>query len=186
MLKIHKFSFRSVVTVTPLLGILIAVACGLALVAVAIILVLRLRPGLPPNGGNSRRSNGRQYLATHVHLNHQSACLRDLDEGMDMEEKDPDVIPPNKGKKLFKTLHPYTSLNFFSKELIEEEEAFQNFQERRTRYNSSTLHRNDLKLNNGQIRDDSEKLKGIKNNFSRLVSPSLGPQTGVLGCSRPI
>eukprot|EP00095_Tigriopus_kingsejongensis_P001267 maker-scaffold149_size310270-snap-gene-0.11 protein:Tk01267 transcript:maker-scaffold149_size310270-snap-gene-0.11-mRNA-1 annotation:"PREDICTED: uncharacterized protein LOC663132" len=37
-------SSRNGVSVTPILGILVAIACGLALVAVAIIVVLRIRP----------------------------------------------------------------------------------------------------------------------------------------------
>ena len=41
------------VSVTPILGILVAIGCGLALVAVAIILVLKFRPshsGYPSSG----------------------------------------------------------------------------------------------------------------------------------------
>ena len=67
--------------VTPVLGILIAIISGLALVAVCIILAMRIK---------HRKTNG-SYRTTHIPLqpgipsNH---CL---------PEKDPDIIPPNKG-----------------------------------------------------------------------------------------
>ena len=91
---------------TPILGILVAIGSGLALVAVAIILVLRFRPsnnhagnggagGMAPNG--HRRHKQRTYLsASHVPLDcHPHADMPD--ECIDLEEKDPDVIPTNKG-----------------------------------------------------------------------------------------
>ena len=94
---------------------LVAIACGLALVVVAIIIVLRIRPGIsrsnrrrngslgggrPPSGGDM--NNHSHYLTTHVHLPlSQSGCgTHDgggVDECINLEEKDPDVIPSNKG-----------------------------------------------------------------------------------------
>ena len=57
-LQLHILFFTSRphgdhVSVTPILGILVAIGCGLALVAVAIILVLKFRPshsGYPSSG----------------------------------------------------------------------------------------------------------------------------------------
>ena len=100
---------------------MVAIACGLSLVVVAIIIVLRIRPGVSRvnrrrdgsfggisglrSGSGSRRSGGNpnHYLATHVHLPlGQSSCGANngdyLDECINMEEKDPDVIPSNKGE----------------------------------------------------------------------------------------
>ena len=89
---------------------LVAIACGLALVVVAIIIVLRIRPGIsnrrrngslgggrPPSGGDM--NNHSHYLTTHVQLPlSQSGCgTHDRDECINLEEKDPDVIPSNKG-----------------------------------------------------------------------------------------
>ena len=72
-----------------------AIGSGLALVAVAIILVLRFRPGR--NGSAHRRHKQRTYLsAPHLPLDQQHREVPD--ECIDMEEKDPDVIPVNKGK----------------------------------------------------------------------------------------
>ena len=102
-----------------------AIACGLALVVVAIIIVLRVRPRMSGNvsrrGGGSlgglggqdsstRRNGGtinnhNHYLASHVHLPlSQTSCgARSgdcLDECINLEEKDPDVIPSNKGNMI--------------------------------------------------------------------------------------
>ena len=82
--------FRNDVTVTPILGILVAIGSGLALVAVAIILVLRFRPGR--NGSAHRRHKQRTYLsAPHLPLDQQHREVPD--ECIDMEEKDPDYYP---------------------------------------------------------------------------------------------
>ena len=108
--------FRDGVTITPVLGVLVAIACGLSLVVVAIIVVLRIRPGRssqrrqgslgggrPGSGRPGSMNNHTHYLATHVHLPlTQSGCSAntgdDIDECINLEEKDPDVIPSNKGK----------------------------------------------------------------------------------------
>ena len=68
-----------------------------------------------------------------------------------MEEKDPDVIPPNK-------------------ELIEEEEAFHNFRERqRARYTSATLQRDSPShAGGGGLTDCCDSGRNFRNNFSRL------------------
>ena len=63
---------RNDVTVTPILGILVAIGSGLALVAVAIILVLRFRPGRNNHSAHSRRHKQRTYLsAPHLPLDQQ-------------------------------------------------------------------------------------------------------------------
>ena len=108
------------VTITPVLGVLVAIACGLSLVVVAIIIVIRIRPGISranrrrdgslgaigggrPGSGGSRSGanmgNQNHYLATHVHLPlSQGSCgASNGDECINLEEKDPDVIPSNKG-----------------------------------------------------------------------------------------
>ena len=73
-----------------------AIGSGLALVAGAIILVLRFRPGRV-NGAAHRRHKQRTYLsAPHLPLDQQRREVPD--ECIDLEEKDPDVIPVNKGK----------------------------------------------------------------------------------------
>ena len=95
---------------------MVAIACGLSLVVVAIIIVLRIRPGRsnrrregslgggrPGSGRPGSMNNHTHYLATHVHLPlTQSGCSAntgdDIDECINLEEKDPDVIPSNKGK----------------------------------------------------------------------------------------
>ena len=110
------YFFRDGVTITPVLGVLVAIACGLSLVVVAIIIVLRIRPGRsnrrregslgggrPGSGRPGSMNNHTHYLATHVHLPlTQSGCSAntgdDIDECINLEEKDPDVIPSNKGK----------------------------------------------------------------------------------------
>ena len=93
-----------------------AIACGLSLVVVAIIIVLRIRPvisrsnrrqgslggGRPGSGRPGNLNNHSHYLPTHVHLPlSQSSCGANNGDGVDecinMEEKDPDVIPSNKG-----------------------------------------------------------------------------------------
>lgn len=87
-------------TVTPIFGILVAIGSGLALVAVAIILVLRFRPGHHSLSGSANRSHKqRTYLASHLPLDQQR---RDMpDECIDLEEKNPDVIPVNKGSMIY-------------------------------------------------------------------------------------
>ncbi len=92
---------------TPILGILVAIGSGLALVAVAIILVLRFRPtarqgrgGVAGGSGitGQRRHKQRTYLsAAHVPLDRAGRHADMPDECIDLEEKDPDVIPTNKG-----------------------------------------------------------------------------------------
>ena len=108
--------FRDGVTITPVLGVLVAIACGLSLVVVAIIVVLRIRPGRssqrrqgslgggrPGSGRPGSMNNHTHYLATHVHLPlSQNSCgantVDEIDECINLEEKDPDVIPSNKGR----------------------------------------------------------------------------------------
>ena len=93
-----------------------AIACGLSLVVVAIIVVLRIRPGRssqrrqgslgggrPGSGRPGSMNNHTHYLATHVHLPlSQNSCGANTGDGIDecinLEEKDPDVIPSNKGR----------------------------------------------------------------------------------------
>ena len=93
-----------------------AIACGLSLVVVAIIVVLRIRPGRssqrrqgslgggrPGSGRPGSMNNHTHYLATHVHLPlSQNSCgantVDGIDECINLEEKDPDVIPSNKGR----------------------------------------------------------------------------------------
>ena len=95
--------YRGNVSVTPILGILVAIGSGLALVAVAIILVLKFRPsphsgyGNPGAAGGHRRHKDRTYLAApHLPLDRQHREMPD--ECIDLEEKDPDIIPTNKGR----------------------------------------------------------------------------------------
>ncbi len=82
---------------------MVAIGSGLALVAVAIILVLKFRPAsshrnYANNGASTqRRHKDRTYLAApHLPIDRQHREMPD--ECIDMEEKDPDVIPTNKGK----------------------------------------------------------------------------------------
>lgn len=70
-------------SVTPALGVLMAIVAGLALVAVCIILVMRLQ-----HSKNRARSGG--YRGTHIPL-HQAQ------QGTSFPEMEPDIIPPNKG-----------------------------------------------------------------------------------------
>ena len=122
------YFFRDGVTITPVLGVLVAIACGLSLVVVAIIIVLRIRPGRsnrrregslgggrPGSGRPGSMNNHTHYLATHVHLPlTQSGCSAntgdDIDECINLEEKDPDVIPSNKGKIFVLMQHFYIRL----------------------------------------------------------------------------
>lgn len=58
--------------------------------------------GRPGSGRTGNLNNHSHYLATHVHLPlSQSSCAENggdgVDECINMEEKDPDVIPSNKG-----------------------------------------------------------------------------------------
>ena len=107
------------VSVTPILGILVAIGSGLALVAVAIILVLKFRPthSSYPNGGSQggathRRHKERTYLsAPHLPLDRQHREMPD--ECIDMEEKDPDIIPTNKGN--FEKPNPISVIGKFFK-----------------------------------------------------------------------
>ena len=48
---------RDGISVTPILGVLVAIGCGLALVAVAIIFVLRFRPNSNSGAGDSSSAN---------------------------------------------------------------------------------------------------------------------------------
>ena len=135
---------NSEVSVTPIMGILVAIGSGLALVAVAIILVLKFRPSYKTNNRNrsSHKDHSRTYLsAPHLPLDRQHREMPD--ECIDMEEKDPDIIPTNK-------------------DLIEEEEAFHNYAEQR-RY-ASTLGRPCSK------NCDGEKIKNLRGGISRFVS----------------
>ena len=134
---------NSEVSVTPIMGILVAIGSGLALVAVAIILVLKFRPTYNGNNRNrSHKDHSRTYLsAPHLPLDRQHREMPD--ECIDMEEKDPDIIPTNK-------------------DLIEEEEAFHNYAEQR-RY-ASTLGRPCTK------NCDGEKIKNLRGGISRFVS----------------
>lgn len=87
---------------TPILGILVAIACGLALVAVAIIVVLRIRPVYNSHKTNRPQRPGMSgYPApgTHIPLNQ-----REIDECIDMDGKmitggTPDLIQHNKSKR---------------------------------------------------------------------------------------
>ncbi len=83
------------VEVTPVLRILVAIGCGLALVAVSLIIVLKVRPAFvrrkrEAGDGMSSRATSSYAPGTHIPLSQ-----RDIEE--EVEEKDPDVIPVNKG-----------------------------------------------------------------------------------------
>ena len=112
---------------TPILGILVAIACGLALVAVAIIVVLRIRPVYASHKAHAHAhragahaggpGQGHTYphpgsAGTHIPLSQ-----REMDECADMEGKfmsssfgggrgghhevgGPDVIPHGKGESI--------------------------------------------------------------------------------------
>ena len=169
----HYPYFRSEITVTPILGILVAIGSGLALVAVAIILVLRFRPGRV-NGSAHRRHKQRTYLsAPHLPLDQQH---RDVpDECIDLEEKDPDVIPVNKGKVAWIRVGKSSAITLrifrIITDVIEEEEAFQAYAEQR-RY-ASTLGRNCVGSASTRRREaERENMKGFKGNISRFVSVS--------------
>ena len=142
---------------TPILGILVAIGSGLALVAVAIILVLKFRPSHATSYPNTaqRRHKDRTYIsAPHLPLNHHhhrgGGGGEMPDECIDLEEKDPDVIPANK-------------------DIIEEEEAFQAYAEQR-RY-ASTLGRSCLASSNNATSSSSRS--NFKGNISRFVSLAL-------------
>ena len=86
---------------TPVLRILVAIGCGLALVAVSLIIVLKFRPTFvrrkrrEAGDGISVHSNRATSFAPGTHI---PLSQRDVDE--ELEEKDPDVIPANKGSWL--------------------------------------------------------------------------------------
>ena len=92
---------------TPILGILVAIGCGLALVAVAIIVVLRIRPSSVYSGASRHKGSslnggagGALYTAgTHVPLNQRE--IDALMGGQEGAEKEPDLIPQNRGKHKF-------------------------------------------------------------------------------------
>ena len=69
--------------VTPVLVILIAILAGLALVAVCIILVMRVK--------HSKALASSSYRSTHIPLQ------KGLSSNQCLSEKDPDIIPSNKG-----------------------------------------------------------------------------------------
>ena len=108
------FSFvsnsRDGMAVTPILGVLVAIACGLALVAVAIIIVLRLRPSnyqrrrQKPGGSagdlNGTVANG-MYLNGGVPSTHIPLRQRMMDD-----PKEPDLIPSTRGAFLPVTILP--------------------------------------------------------------------------------
>lgn len=166
---------------TPILGILVAIGSGLALVAVAIILVLKFRPVYPGSSqGSNRRHKDRTYLsAPHLPLDRQHREMPD--ECIDMEEKDPDIIPTNKGEMIEYSFPPGEDLEpCFSSDIIEEEEAFQAYAEQR-RY-ASTLGRNCLGSSGTRRREmmmtasekaaasnQDEKMRNLKGNISRFV-----------------
>ena len=108
---ILSFFSRDGITVTPILGILVAIGCGLALVAVAIIIVLRVRPSgfyaSGPNGGRRKNSGIRRtsnvglgqagtYTAGGAHI--PLSTREPQEETIDLEEKEPDLIPQHKGR----------------------------------------------------------------------------------------
>lgn len=137
---------RDGVSVTPILGILVAIACGLALVAVAIIVVLRIRPVYNSHKTNRPQRPGMSgYPApgTHIPLNQ-----REIDECIDMDGKmitggTPDLIQHNK--------------NYMA------EASFQNGVSQNRRYAASAT------LQRRRTEDpDFERRNRIRNNFSRL------------------
>ena len=71
------------VPVTPALGVLIGMVAGLALVAVCIILVMRVK--------HSKALASSSYHSTHIPLQ------KGLSSNQCLSEKDPDIIPSNKG-----------------------------------------------------------------------------------------
>ena len=94
--------------VTPVLVILIAILAGLALVAVCIILVMRVKHS---------KALASSYHSTHIPLQ------KGLSSNQCLSEKDPDIIPSNKGtdrttpssnKTNIKQKH-FTALCFYSK-----------------------------------------------------------------------
>ena len=101
--NIHRVYYQpfsdNAVEVTPVLRILVAIGCGLALVAVSLIIVLKVRPTFvrrkrrEAGDGMSVHNNRATSFAPGTHI---PLSQRDLDD--EMEEKDPDVIPANKGK----------------------------------------------------------------------------------------
>ncbi len=105
------------ITVTPILGVLVAIGCGLALVAVAIIIVLRVRPAGLYAHSNARGGGGRRKSSTGIRRSsnvgtytsagmgnaggtHMALATRETDECIDLEEKEPDLIPQNRGNEM--------------------------------------------------------------------------------------
>lgn len=77
--------------VTPVLGILIAIISGLALVAVCIIFVMRIKYG----------SGGRYQSGTHIPLQRPSGSAAGR-----LSDRDPDIIPSNKGRQENTNIRP--------------------------------------------------------------------------------
>ena len=78
-----RFS-RDGISVTPILGVLVAIGCGLALVAVAIIFVLRFRPNSGSNSGSGSGDSSSANVAYSVRnngVNDFKVCRNGRNEG---------------------------------------------------------------------------------------------------------
>lgn len=137
--------------VTPVLVILIAILAGLALVAVCIIFVMRVK-----HSAALHRSNSYRPSSTHIALEKTSGSGSGLNSNHCLSEKNPDIIPSNKGLKILRKSK--IKLRFAISELIEEEEAFEIFREQQF----ATIARRHKDGDQGSSR-------GFKNNLSRMV-----------------
>ena len=75
---------RDGISVTPILGVLVAIGCGLALVAVAIIFVLRFRPNSGSNSGSGSGDSSSANVAYSVRnngVNDFKVCRNGRNEG---------------------------------------------------------------------------------------------------------
>ena len=143
---------QSDLVVTPVLVILIAILAGLALVAVCIIFVMRVK-----HSAALHRSNSYRPSSTHIALEKTSGSGSGLSSNHCLSEKNPDIIPSNKGLEIL-LRKSKIKLRFSISELIEEEEAFEIFREQQF----ATIARRHKDGDQGSSR-------GFKNNLSRMV-----------------
>jgi len=93
------------VSVTPVLGILVAIGCGLALVAVAIIVALRIRPSVyastavPVNAGEVRTNRKGSSASFGGGAVLRRASTTGGHELIGLESKGPDLLPRSKGER---------------------------------------------------------------------------------------
>nr|XP_040583876.1 nephrin-like [Lepeophtheirus salmonis] len=163
--------FEDGITITPIFGIFIAIATGIALVAVAIILILRLRPTMRVQKNNRRSNSSHEmggFSSNRVSIPLHQKVDDESEECIDMEEKNPDVIPVNKELLDVQVEDVFSSTMGLNKSIGNKNSTRRYATLQRTHYTCEPPNRKPPFNGAPVLPDEDQRMRGIRNNFSRF------------------